>query len=116
MNLCPATAVALLQGRRNGSRIVDFDIGAQSWGHAGKALLRQAMEQLRIGIVAQVVAPQRSLFSDVEIVVRQFELARTQIPQQTAIAVECGVEAGFEHLFGLRGWGAEGKNLERPDF
>src|SRR5262249_40926111 len=53
--------------------------------------------------------------ADIEIVVRKREVSGPDGGQETAIAVERGVEAGFEELLGFWRRSAEGEYFERPD-
>src|SRR5579859_1069621 len=73
------------------------------------------MQKLRERIVTQTIFAQCGSSANIEIVVRERQISGAEIGEQTAIAVESGIEAVFEHLFRLGRRYTEREDFQRPD-
>src|SRR5260370_30135915 len=65
--------------------------------------------------IVQSIFSGTGVLANVEIVIRQVQLAFTNVRQELTITVERGIEAGFKHLFGLGRRRPELQNLERTE-
>src|SRR5580765_2096796 len=55
------------------------------------------------------------IFANIKIAVWQFHASIADAVQHSAISIEGGIETGFKHPFGFRGWRFELQNLKRAN-
>ena len=77
---------------------------------------RKFIEKFRVGLIVHAVFPGSSTLSDIKIVILQLQRPLLRLRKQRAVTTERGVEAGLEHVFGLRRGRAELQDLQRPPF
>src|SRR5207249_10439204 len=78
--------------------------------------VRQTTDQFGVRAVVQFVLPRPSVGADVEIVVRQANLARALIAQKFSIAIECFVKTGLKKSPGFGRWSSELQHFQRSPF
>src|SRR5262249_5687670 len=83
---------------------------------AGKLLLGQFTDQLRVGTVVELVLSRSSIRANVEVVIRQFQIPLALITQKCPIVIQRFVEARLEIALGLRRRRAELQDPQRPPF
>src|SRR2546430_9761461 len=93
-----------------------FQFAAKEWRNMCKLPVRQTADQFGVRAVVQFVLPRPSVGTDVEIIVRQANLALSLSTQKLSIAIERLVETGLKKSFGLRRRSSELQHFQRPPF
>ena len=71
---------------------------------SGEILFCQCVQQIRMRLIVESIFSRSGNSACVEIIVGQGHVAAAHLAEQFSIAVQCRVEAGLKHPFGLGCW------------